>query len=121
MTSRVLIIDDDAAIRESLAEILEFEGVQVLQAVDGLAGIEAARLQQPNLVLCDLMMPQLDGFNVLNMLRSDPITAHIPLVVISAGQEREQALACGAADYLSKPFDIERFLGVIATWLQQGA
>ncbi len=105
---RVLIVDDDAAIRMVCAISLQAEGLDVLEAADGLGGLEQARRQRPDLVLTDVRMPGLDGFQLAYVLRADGRTRSIPLIFLSAETGKanaERASALGALAYLTKPFD----------------
>lgn len=103
----ILIIEDDESLRESIAEILQFEGFSTLMAFEGRQGFEMAVQHIPDLIICDGMMPVMDGFEVLNKIRQDPTTKLIPLIFISALAEREntrKGMDLGADDYLVKPF-----------------
>jgi CheY-like chemotaxis protein len=105
---RVLIVDDDSAIRMVCAISLQAEGPDVLEAADGLRGLEQARRQRPDLVLTDVRMPGLDGFQLAYALRGDRRTRSVPLIFLSAGPGQanaERARAPGALAYLTKPFD----------------
>jgi CheY-like chemotaxis protein len=105
----VLVIDDEAPIRENLVRFLQLEGHAVLQAVDGRAGIEAIRTHKPDFILCDVMMPHLDGFEVLALTQADPALRGIPFVFLSASAEPEKlesALQRGAIGYVTKPFNL---------------
>jgi CheY-like chemotaxis protein len=105
----VLVIDDEAPIRENLVRFLQLEGHAVLQAVDGRAGIEAIRTHKPDFILCDVMMPHLDGFEVLGLTQADPALRGIPFVFLSASAEPEKlesALQRGAIGYVTKPFNL---------------
>ncbi len=107
---RILVIEDDAQIRANLVRMLRLEGHQVDEAADGEDGVERALRSPPDLVLCDVMMPRLDGFGVLQRLRGDPQTRDVPFVFLTASAEREraeEALAAGAQDYLVKPFTLD--------------
>ena len=104
---RVLVVDDDAAIRMVCALNLELAGFEVLEAEDGLLGLERAREDRPDLVLLDVRMPGLDGFELAEQLRRDGLTRGIPLLFLggeSAPLGKARALALGALDYLAKPF-----------------
>jgi CheY-like chemotaxis protein len=105
---RVLIVDDDAAIRTVCAISLQTEGLDVLEAADALRGLEQARRQRLDLVLTDVRMPGLDGFQLACALRADRRTRSIPLIFLGAETEKanaERARALGAHAYLTKPFD----------------
>jgi DNA-binding NarL/FixJ family response regulator len=105
--TRILIIEDEDTIRQNVLEMLEFEGFEALEAADGLAGLEMAREQLPDLIICDIMMPELDGFGVLEELRSDSSTATTPFIFLTAKADRDSVrvgMNLGADDYLTKPF-----------------
>ena len=112
----ILIIDDEAPIRANLRRFLVFEGYEVIEAENGRAGIEQLRTHQPAIVLCDLMMPEVDGYGVLEALRANPATAQIPFVFLTASaekSERQSGLARGANGYLTKPFTLEELMATI--------
>jgi DNA-binding response OmpR family regulator len=107
-TVRLLVIDDDPVIVELLRVNFEIEGFEVLIAADGEEGLQRARADHPDLVLSDIMMPRLDGLQLLTELRADPATSRLPVVLLSAkaqNAEVERGLALGADDYVTKPFD----------------
>jgi len=119
----VLVIDDETPIRENLARFLTLEGHQVVQAVDGVAGLEVMRTAAPDLVFCDVMMPRLDGFGVLAAMQSEPALKRIPLVFLSASAEPErleQGLLLGAKRYVTKPFNLARLHQLLQELLPQG-
>jgi len=108
MNEKILIIEDNDDIRESTAEILEFSGYVISQANNGKRGIELAFQQRPDLILCDIMMPELDGYGVLYMLGKNVETDSIPFIFLTAKAERidfRKGMEMGADDYLTKPFD----------------
>ena len=120
--NRILIIEDDAQTRENIGIILEMEGHRVLSAADGRAGLEVARREQPDLIVCDLMMPELDGHGVLQALRSSEETAGIPFIFLTARAERadqRMGMNLGADDYLCKPIDAEDLLAAIQARLRR--
>jgi DNA-binding response OmpR family regulator len=105
--ARVLVIDDEGPIRLLCRVNLEAAGMEVTEAEDGLAGVEAARTQHPDVILLDVMMPGMDGWEVFGELLKDPATAKIPIVFLTARAElRDQArgLELGGVDYVTKPF-----------------
>jgi DNA-binding response OmpR family regulator len=105
---KVLVVDDDPVILELLRINFEIEGYEVLPAADGEQGLARARDEAPDVVLCDIMMPRLDGIELLTRLRGDPRTAHLPVVLLSAKAQKvevDRGLSMGAADYVTKPFD----------------
>ena len=112
----VLVIDDEAPIRVNLRRILLLEGYSVTEAPDGAAGIECIRHSVPDLVICDLMMPGVGGYGVLEFLRTDPALAKLPFVMLTASAEQEEAetsIARGASAYLTKPFSVTALLDAV--------
>jgi two-component system alkaline phosphatase synthesis response regulator PhoP len=108
MGARVLVVDDEAPIRLLCRVNLEAEGMEVLEAGDGPSGLEAARREQPDVVLLDVMMPGLDGWRVAEELLEDPETRGIPIVFLTARAElrdRARGLDLGGLDYVTKPFN----------------
>jgi DNA-binding response OmpR family regulator len=108
MGARVLVVDDEAPIRLLCRVNLEAEGMEVLEAGDGPSGLEAARREQPDVVLLDVMMPGLDGWRVAEELLEDPETSGIPIVFLTARAElrdRARGLDLGGLDYVTKPFN----------------
>ena len=120
----ILVIEDEAPIRENLRQMLQLEGYAVLEAADGVSGIEAARTSRPDLILCDILMPGVDGYGVLAELRGAPDMAAIPFIFLTASanlEDRSQALKRGADDYLIKPFKIADLLAAIRRQLDKKA
>ncbi|HRD83074.1 MAG: response regulator [Saprospiraceae bacterium] len=119
---KILVIEDNAEVRENLEEILELSGYEVLTAEDGKVGVEIALKELPDLVLCDVMMPKLDGFGVLNILSKKSSTADIPFVFLTAKTEKSdfrRGMNLGADDYVTKPFYKDELLTVIETRLRK--
>lgn len=115
--ARVLLIEDDAQIRANVRRFLALEGHAVEEAADGPSGLAAARAGRFDIVLCDVMMPGLDGFGVLAALRATPETAAVPFVFITASAEREvmtRGLELGAAGYIVKPFGLAEIADALA-------
>lgn len=115
---RILIIEDNSDIRENIAEILELAGYECITAGDGKKGIEIAQKEHPDLIICDIMMPELDGFGVLHILNKRDETAKIPFIFLTAKTERSdmrQGMIMGADDYITKPFDDTDLLDAIET------
>ncbi|MFB5944547.1 response regulator [Albibacterium profundi] len=118
----VLVIEDHDDIRESIIEILEMADYNVMSAGDGKAGFELALKHTPDLILCDIMMPILDGYGVLYLLGKHEATAHIPLIFLTAKVERadiRKAMDMGADDYLTKPFDDMELLNAVESRLKK--
>jgi CheY-like chemotaxis protein len=112
----VLIIEDHPEIRENTAEILELSGFNVITANNGGEGVKAACSLRPDLILCDIMMPQLNGYEVFKQLKTNPTTSGIPFVYVTASTEKSEvkmAMDMGASGYIQKPFDMEELLKVI--------
>lgn len=113
---QLLLIEDEATVRELTATALALEGFKVHTAADGSAGVEMARCHRPDLILCDVMMPGMDGYQVLAALRADPALADIPFIFLTARGEKKdlrQGMVSGADDYLSKPVAIDDLLQAI--------
>ncbi len=113
---KVLVIEDQDEVRENICEILELTGYEVRDASNGKLGCSEAVQWQPDLILCDVMMPELDGFGVLKILRKRPETKTIPLIFLTAKVEPEdlrKGMGLGADDYLMKPFDNTELLEAI--------
>jgi len=116
----ILIIEDIVEVNENLCEILKLSGYEVVSAFDGIKGIELANSVLPDLILCDVMMPHLDGYGVLKILSQNERTAHIPLIFLTAKSEMQdlrKGMSLGAADYILKPFDDADLLQSIAVRL----
>jgi two-component system sensor histidine kinase/response regulator len=114
----ILVIEDETAIRENMAEILGYEGYEVLTAEHGVAGIQVARDTIPDLIICDIMMPKLDGYGVLAELRTQAETAAIPFIFLTAKADRDSmrfGMNAGADDYLMKPCSRDEILTAINT------
>jgi DNA-binding response OmpR family regulator len=110
---RVLVVDDDADIRELVAFKLEQAGFLVSSAADGQLGLDAARADRPDLVLLDLMMPKLSGLEVCRLLREEPATADIPVMLLTAKAQEpdlQRAFSAGVDDYIVKPFSPRELL-----------
>ena len=113
---KIVVIEDQEEVRENLMETLELADYEVHGAADGHEGVQLVREIKPQLILCDVMMPKLDGYGVLELLHKDPSTAHIPLVFLTARTEREdlrRGMNLGAADYVTKPFFQDELLKVV--------
>jgi CRP-like cAMP-binding protein/CheY-like chemotaxis protein len=122
MGKNILIIEDNEIIRENTAEILELAGYTVLTAQNGKEGIEKVQQNKPNLIICDIMMPVLDGYGVLHLLSKNQDTASIPFIFLTAKAERSdfrKGMEMGADDYLTKPFDDIELLNAVESRLRK--
>jgi two-component system cell cycle response regulator DivK len=113
---KILYVEDHPAQRDIMAQMLELSGYEVAVASDGLDGLEQVRSWGPDLVLMDLRMPRMDGFEATRELRKDPTTANIPVIAISAwasAKHKERALEAGANEHFTKPVDLSKLLDTI--------
>jgi DNA-binding response OmpR family regulator len=120
--TRVLVVDDEAPIRLLCRVNLEAEGMEVLEAADGIEGVEAARSSLPDVVLLDVMMPGMDGWQVAERLVEDDSTTHIPLIFLTARAElrdRAKGLELGGVDYITKPFNPVELASVVERLLER--
>ncbi len=109
LMARILFIDDEPDIRRLVEYALQARGHEVLLATDGQEGVEQARAQSPDLILSDMVMPEMNGLEVLSALKADPEMKDIPVLIVTASAQREEAeraVQAGAAGYLVKPFHI---------------
>ncbi|MBW2962058.1 response regulator [Mesonia aestuariivivens] len=116
----ILLIEDDTALRENTAELLELSDYQVTTAPNGKLGIEKALQEHPDIVICDIMMPEVDGYGVLEALAKNQQTQHIPFIFLSAKTEHKEirkGMDLGADDYLTKPFDEEELISAVESRL----
>ena len=120
----VLVIEDEAPLRANLARILSAEGYRVVAAADGDEGIRRVLEDRPDLVICDILMPRVDGFGVLAALRSRPESAAIPFIFLTASADKEdlaRGLRSGANEYVTKPFKIAGLLAAVRRLLPPAA
>ncbi len=118
----ILLIEDNASLRRNIAQILEIEGYRMRSAADGASGLELLRAEKPDLILCDIMMPGLDGYEVLARVRSDAATASLPFIFLTAKGDMpdlRRGMSLGADDYLAKPVDSTELLDAVRTRLQR--
>lgn len=121
---RILVIEDEEGIRERIVRMLTFEGYDVVGLADGRAGIEAAWDDRPDVIVCDLMMPGINGFGACRVLKEDDRTKAVPIIVLSAlvaQIDREKAHALGVNAYVTKPFRNQTLLAAIESCLGGGA
>ena len=113
---KILVIEDVAAIRNNLARFLRAENYEVATAENGAAGVAAAREGRPHLIICDIRMPEMDGYAVLAALRQNAATTRIPFMFLTASADRAErhlGLAQGADEYITKPFKLPELLAAI--------
>ncbi len=118
----VLLIEDNNEIRENMAEILELAGYETIAASNGKQGFTVAKETKPDIIICDIMMPELDGYGVLHMLQQNPVTQNIPFIFLTAKAEREEfrkGMELGADDYITKPFNGTELLNAVALRLRK--
>ena len=121
---KILVVEDNPDVRENLAEILTLSGYDAIVAENGKIGVEKAQKELPDLILCDIMMPELDGYGVLHILSRQQMTADIPFIFLTAKAEKEdfrRGMSLGADDYIVKPFDDVALLQTIEARLQKSA
>ncbi len=123
-SKKILVIEDDSVTRNLYLKGLEAKGFDTISADNGLAGIQQAQKDIPDLVICDITMPDMDGYSVLTTLREDPQTAIIPFIFLTGSSTKadvRKAMELGADDYLTKPSTLDELLRAIATRLQKQA
>jgi CheY-like chemotaxis protein len=116
MAKTILVIEDNTDIRENTAEILELAGYNALSAENGKKGVDIALREKPEVIICDIMMPELDGYGVLHLLRKNPATESTPFIFLTAKTERSdfrKGMEMGADDYITKPFDDSELLAAV--------
>jgi CheY-like chemotaxis protein len=119
---KILLIEDNKDVRENTAEILQLAQYNVVTAVNGKEGVELAKKEKPDLIICDIMMPVLDGHGALHLLSKNEETASIPFIFLTAKAERgdfRKGMEMGADDYLTKPFDDVELLNAIESRLKK--
>ena len=120
----VLVIEDEAPLRANIVRILSAEGYRVVAAADGDEGVRRVLEERPDLVICDILMPRLDGFGVLAALRSRPETAALPFIFLTASADKDdlaRGLKSGANEYVTKPFKIAGLLAAVRRLLPPAA
>jgi DNA-binding response OmpR family regulator len=119
---KILVVDDEPDLVETVRFSLELEGYQVLAAYNGEDGLNQARKDSPDLILLDLMLPKLDGYKVCRLLKFDERHKHIPILMLTAkAQEKDKILGkeTGADDYMTKPFDIDQLMEKVKFYLNK--
>jgi CheY-like chemotaxis protein len=121
---RILVVEDNEMNRDMLSRRLQRKEYEVLLALDGRQGIAMAQSENPDLILLDLSLPEIDGWEATRCLKADPATQHIPVIALTAhamAWDREKAFEAGCDDYDTKPVDFQRLLGKIETLLSEAA
>lgn len=124
MKKKILLIEDNPDVRENTNEILDLAGYDVVTAPNGKIGVEVAQKEKPDLIICDIMMPELDGYGVLHILSKDSETARVPFIFLTAKTEKtdiRKGMNLGADDYLTKPFDDTDLLNAIEARIRKAA
>jgi two-component system, cell cycle response regulator DivK len=119
---KILYVEDHPAQRDIMAQMLELSGYEVDVAADGLDGVEKAEAWEPDVILMDLRMPRMDGFEAIKIIRANTATAETPIIAISAwasGKHKERALEAGANEHFTKPVDLNRLMTTINNYLKQ--
>ncbi len=122
MNKKILVIEDSEELRGDINEMLSLEGYNILTAPNGRAGVELAEREHPELIICDIRMPIMDGYDVLEHIRSRPSTMNIPFIFLTARTGRNEwreGMALGADDYLTKPFTAEELIASVNTRLDR--
>lgn len=122
--NKVLLIEDDVVLRENTAELLELSNYNMMTARNGKLGVELAIANLPDIIVCDIMMPELDGYGVLEALSKNETTKHIPFIFLSAKTERRdvrKGMDLGADDYITKPFEEDELISAIESRLAKAA
>jgi two-component system, OmpR family, alkaline phosphatase synthesis response regulator PhoP len=124
LVKTILVIEDEQTVRESIVDLLEVEGFSPIGAANGRLGLDLARQTPPDLILCDVQMPEMDGYTVLTQLRASPETARVPFIFLTAKSTKadfRQGMELGADDYLQKPCTATELLGAINARLAKRA
>ena len=114
--AKILVIEDEPELRANVARLLKAEGYEVVTAENGVAGAEMAIAQRPDLIICDIAMPEMDGFGVLFSLRENVTTSHVPFIFLTASTrtyDRNFGVELGANDYITKPFKLQDLLEAV--------
>lgn len=117
---KILIVDDDVALTEMMKALVKMEGHEPVTVNESLKAMEVAEAVKPDLITLDLMMPEMNGFDLCELIHKDPRFSGIPIVILSAKDDpesKERAFAAGAKDYITKPFDIDDFLERIKSYV----
>ena len=118
--AKVMIVDDEQDLLDTMATILEMQGYEVVKVIDGADAVTTAILEQPELILLDVMLPHRTGWSLCKEFQENSLTGEIPIIIVSArfqDQDVERGYAAGAKDYIVKPFSLEEILEVVSRWI----
>ncbi|MBI4655433.1 MAG: response regulator [Elusimicrobia bacterium] len=121
---KILIVEDSRSITGVLKEVLEQEGYTVFVTHDGIDGIRIAKREKPDIVLLDLLLPKISGYEILDMIKKDNSTRHVPVLIISTldtPESVEKSKLCGAKNFIKKPYNLDDLLAEIKNTLRQGS
>jgi two-component system cell cycle response regulator DivK len=122
MSKRVLVIEDQEDNRTILRDLLSSAGFAVLEARDGVEGVAAAARERPDLILMDIQMPEMDGYEATRRIKADPATAAIPVIAVTSyalSGDEDKAKAAGCDGYVTKPFSPRALLATVRTWIER--
>jgi CheY-like chemotaxis protein len=120
MAKKILVIDDNDNNRLLMSDILQYRGYEISEASDGGKGIEMARELKPDLILLDMQLPGIDGFSAAKILKDDPLTKDIKIIVVTSlamKGDKEKILALGVDDYIAKPIDTRQFPSLVEKYI----
>ena len=120
MSKRVLIIEDQEDNRTILRDLLTSAGFEILEAVNGIKGVETALVERPDLILMDIQMPEMDGYEAARRIKAEPTTTAIPIIAVTSyalSGDEEKAKAVGCDGYVTKPFSPRALLAIVRVWL----
>jgi DNA-binding response OmpR family regulator len=118
--TKILVIEDEAPIRDKIVTVLKYEDYDVIDATNGREGVTSAQENRPDLIICDVLMPDLNGYGALAALRDNPNTSDIPVIFLTAAASRadmRKGMEMGADDYITKPYTVEELLAAVRTRL----
>jgi CheY-like chemotaxis protein len=118
----ILIVEDDPKNLKLIRDLLQIRGYTALEATDGKQGVDMARAKMPDLILMDIQMPVMDGFEAISILKADPVTKSIPIIALTAFAmqgDREKCIEAGCNDYITKPLDTRAFVTKVKEYLEK--
>jgi len=118
----ILIVEDDPRNLKLIRDLLQIRGYTTLEATDGKQGVDMARAKMPDLILMDIQMPVMDGFEAISILKADPVTKSIPIIALTAFAmqgDREKCMEAGFNDYITKPLDTRAFMTTVKEYLEK--